>query len=40
MMDMLYHLDFRDWMELDKKGAAPVAQEVPEDARSGDSSRG
>ena len=38
VMDMLYKLDFRDWMELDKKGAVPIA-ESPEDARSGDSAR-
>ena len=38
VMDMLYKLEFRDWMELDKKGAAPVA-ETPEEARSGDSLR-
>jgi beta-lactamase class C len=38
VMDMLYHLEFRDWMELDKKGAAPaIAVESPEEARSGDS---
>jgi beta-lactamase class C len=40
VMDMLYHLPFRDWMEIDRKGAAPLAGEVPEDSRSGDSSRG
>ncbi|HEV2044594.1 MAG TPA: serine hydrolase domain-containing protein, partial [Sphingomicrobium sp.] len=38
VMDMLYKLDFRDWMELDKKGAAPIV-ESPEDARSGDTAR-
>ncbi|MCY7271456.1 MAG: beta-lactamase family protein [Sphingomonas bacterium] len=35
VMDMLYHLDFRDWMELDRKGAVPVA-ETPDETRSGD----
>jgi hypothetical protein len=33
-MDMLYHLPFRDWMEIDKSGAAPAAE--PDDANSGD----
>ena len=35
---MLYKLDFRDWMELDKTGAAPIV-ETPEEARSGDIAR-
>ncbi len=41
VMDMLYHLDFRDWMELDKKAAepVPVLPEAPEDVQSGDSAR-
>ena len=38
VMDMLYHLEFRDWMELDKAPAAPVA-EAPDDAQSGDGVR-
>ena len=38
VMDMLYHLDFRDWMELDKHGAAPVAA-TPDDSHSGEPSR-
>ena len=38
VMDMLYKLEFRDWMELDKKGAVPLA-ETSEDARSGDTAR-
>ena len=38
VMDMLYHLEFRDWMELDRKGEAPTP-EAPEDARSGDIAR-
>ena len=38
VMDMLYHLEFRDWMELDKGPAAPTA-EAPEDAQSGDGVR-
>ena len=39
VMDMLYHLEFRDWMELDKAQVAPTA-EAPEDAQSGDGVRG
>ena len=38
VMDMLYKLDFRDWMELDKKGAAPTV-ETPDEAQSGDIAR-
>ena len=38
VMDMLYKLEFRDWMELDKKGAVPTV-EIPEEARSGDIAR-
>ena len=38
VMDMLYKLEFRDWMELDTKGALPLA-ETAEDARSGDPMR-
>ena len=38
VMDMLYKLDFRDWMELDKKGAAPTV-ETPDEAQSGDTAR-
>ena len=38
VMDMLYHLDFRDWMELDSH-APPEVAETPEDARSGESPR-
>jgi len=38
VMDMLYKLDFRDWMELDKAGAVPIV-ETPEEARSGDPAR-
>ena len=38
VMDMLYHLDSRDWLELDRKGAPPTI-ETPEDARSGETSR-
>ena len=34
VMDMLYHLPYRDWMELDK-GGKPAA-EAPEDTNSGD----
>ena len=36
VMDMLYKLEFRDWMELDSKGPLPIA-ETAEDARSGES---
>ena len=35
VMDMLYKLEFRDWMELDRKGNVPTA-EVPEDSQSGE----
>ncbi len=38
VMDMLYKLEFRDWMELDRKGAVPLA-ETADDARSGDMAR-
>jgi beta-lactamase class C len=34
VMDMLYHLPYRDWMELDKGGKAPA--DTPEDTNSGD----
>ena len=37
VMDMLYHLPFRDWMELDKGGAP--APEPPEPVMSGDGGR-
>ena len=37
VMDMLYHLPFRDWMELDKPGAAKIPEPVEAiDATSGD----
>ena len=35
VMDMLYKLEFRDWMELDRKPAVPVA-ETADDAQSGE----
>ena len=35
VMDMLYKLPFRDWMEIDGKGPSPTV-EVPEDERSGE----
>ena len=38
VLDMLYKLEFRDWMELDKKDAAPLA-ETADDVRSGDTAR-
>jgi len=42
VMDMLYHLEFRDWMELDGHRAVPIpaVAETPEDAQSGDGARG
>jgi beta-lactamase class C len=37
VMDMIYHLPFRDWMEIDRSGAAPVPAPVEAiDATSGD----
>jgi beta-lactamase class C len=30
VMDMIYRLPFRDWMELDKGGPAPQAAAAPE----------
>jgi beta-lactamase class C len=37
VMDMLYHLPFRDWMEIDKPGAAKIPEPVEAiDATSGD----
>ncbi len=37
VMDMVYHLPFRDWMELDKPGAAPVPPAIEVvDSTSGD----
>jgi beta-lactamase class C len=38
VMDMLYGLEFRDWMELDKPGVSTVAS-VPEDENSGEPGR-
>ncbi|MEO7787528.1 MAG: serine hydrolase domain-containing protein [Sphingomicrobium sp.] len=35
VMDMLYHLPFRDWMELDKGPAPTVAAEAPEEVSAG-----
>jgi len=37
VMDMLYRLPFRDWMELDRPGSPAVA-DAPEDTNSGDRS--
>jgi beta-lactamase class C len=34
VMDMLYHLPFRDWMELSKSGVAAPAEEADEDTQS------
>jgi len=36
VMDMIYHLPFRDWLELDKAGAPPAIETEPE-VGSGDS---
>jgi beta-lactamase class C len=38
VMDMLYHLPFRDWLELDKGGQLPNALETEPEIGSGDSS--
>ncbi len=38
VMDMLYHLPFRDWMELDRGGAVPIAAGEDAAAASGDRS--
>lgn len=38
VMDMLYGLEFRDWMELDK-GQGRIAADEPEDSHSGDAPR-
>jgi len=35
VMDMLYHLPFRDWMELDKGGAPAAVVEAPEEISAG-----
>ncbi|MFL6733636.1 MAG: serine hydrolase, partial [Sphingomicrobium sp.] len=35
VMDMLYHLPFRDWMEVNKSGVSPLAASPAEDASSG-----
>ena len=44
VMDMLYHLQFRDWLELDKKGGADTRSiaraESEEDISSGDGNGG
>jgi beta-lactamase class C len=36
VMDMIYHLPFRDWMELDR-GGAPAAAEPVDPVMSGES---
>ena len=38
VMDMIYKLPFRDWLELDKAGQGPVALETDPEVGSGDSS--
>jgi beta-lactamase class C len=37
VMDMVYHLPFRDWLELDKAGQGPSALETEPEVGSGDS---
>jgi len=37
VMDMIYHLPFRDWMELDKAGQGPSVLETEPEVGSGDS---
>jgi len=37
VMDMVYHLPFRDWMELDKRGQGPSVLETDPEVGSGDS---
>jgi beta-lactamase class C len=39
VMDMLYRLQFRDWMELDKSGGVQVAESAEEANSGGDSAR-
>ena len=39
VMDMLYHLPFRDWMEIDRGGAAVPAAAEPIEDSSGESAR-
>jgi len=36
VMDMVYHLPFRDWLELDRAGAAPSTLETDPEVGSGD----
>ena len=40
VMDMIYHLPFRDWMELDKRGQGPSVLETESEIGSGDSAPG
>ena len=40
VMDMIYHLPFRDWMELDQAGGAEPAVETEPDMGSGDGAAG
>jgi beta-lactamase class C len=37
VMDMIYHLPFRDWMELDKRGQESSVLETESEIGSGDS---
>ena len=37
VMDMIYHLPFRDWMELDKRGQGPSVLDTDPEVGSGDS---
>ena len=39
-MDMLYHLPFRDWMELNKTPAQSIAAAADDPSDSGDSAGG
>ena len=39
VMDMLYHLPFRDWMEIDRGGAPALVADPAEEASSGDAAR-
>jgi hypothetical protein len=40
VMDMIYHLPFRDWMELDKRGQGASVLETEPEVGSGDSAPG
>ena len=40
VMDMIYHLPFRDWLELDRRGEGPSVLETDPEVGSGDSAPG